>query len=575
MLFRLSVITVLVAAYGAAAELPERYFKILTAGYEQLEKRLIDQPMADLAALEGQRGRHFTHNVLVAAVLYAKHHRSNPRYHDAKVLALAERLGDLVAADNEKGLFTTRLDHHRDLYMWLEAYRLLEPALSEERRARWRKQLEKNLTALAEDIAVRQDFPAYISPFIGTSPNHYSLWSSTLYLAGRMFKRREWMDLGAKVMHRFAAEEQSPDGYWGEHDVTGPTTGYNFLTLAAVALYWEHSKDKAALEALRRVTEFHKNFTYPDGTPVEVINDRNRTWDVSPWGHFGFSHFPDGRGFAEFLTRHLRQDRASPEFLGRIAQNALYYEEGATALAPQDLANYVYRMKVPAAVRKTGPWVVCLSGLISTQSNSQFYLDRQGHLSIFHSKTGLIITGANSKRQPEVATFWEKADGQVIHMPQASRLRMADDQDHLATAYNTFFSELDVFRPVENQLKFLFTVTPKSRAIDAQLNIQLVLKVGEALETGAGKKVVLGQEKLDLQPQEIGGRIRHRNWTLRVDPSARLIWPVFPFNPYGNARVTSMDGAVGVLSLPVAAKRQPGMLYGQGKQEIAFALEVN
>src|SRR3970282_628254 len=90
---------------------------------------------------------------------------------------------------------------------------------------------------------------------------------------------------------------------------------------------------------------------------------------------------------------------------------------------PQEAKADAYRMKqVPAGIRKTGPWVVCLSGLISTPAvGNQFYLDRQGHVSVFHEKAGLIITGANSKRQPELATFWEKLQGQVYHMPQVSR----------------------------------------------------------------------------------------------------------------------------------------------------------
>ena len=563
------------AVAAQAAELPARYFRMLETGVEQVQAELTAQPAIDLAALEKQGKRHFTHNLLVAAVFFAKQHPANPRFQDPKMLALAERIGDLAAADNEKGLFTTRLDHHRDLYMWLESYRLLAPALSEQRRARWRRELEKNLTALAEEVASREHFPAYISPFIGTSPNHYSLWSSTIYLAGRVFQRREWEDLGARVLHRFATIEQAPDGYWGEHDVTGPTPGYNFLTLAAVALYREHSKDKSALEAMRRVTDFHKYFTYPDGTPVDVINDRNRTWEVSPWGHFGFSHFPEGRRFAEFLTEHIRTDRRSPELLGRIAQNALYYHEGPTAPIPQDAHSYAYRMKIPAGIRKTGPWVVCLSGITSTHTNSQFYLDRQGSLSIFHDKLGLIITGANSKRQPELATFWEKVNGQIYHLPQAARLQQQQDgSDRLASAYNGFFSELDV-SPSDKRVEFRFTITPKSRTPEGQMNLQLILKTGAPLETGAGRAIVLGREKLELAPDALGGWIRHQGWTLHVDPAARLTWPVFPFNPYSNAPVESLNSAVGVVSVPLAARREAGTPLGQGKQEIGFWLEAD
>ena len=112
-------------------------------------------------------------------------------------------------------------------------------------------------------------------------------------------------------MHRLAAEEQSADGYWGEHTDNGPATGYNYLTMTCVALYGEHSHDPAAQLALRRATDFHKNFTWPDGTPVETINGRNRHWDVSAWGHFGFSHWPDGRRYAAFLAGFFTGRRLS------------------------------------------------------------------------------------------------------------------------------------------------------------------------------------------------------------------------------------------------------------------------
>src|SRR5262249_8456679 len=156
---------------------------------------------------------------------------------------------------------------------------------------------------------------------------------------------------------------------------------------------------------LRRATDFHKNFTWPDGTPVEVIDGRNRYRGVSAWGHFGFSHWPDGRRYAAYLADFFTRRRASGRDLGRLSQSALYYHEGPTAPIPQELPHAAYQMqRVNAGIRKTGPWIVCLSGLIDTPIDSQFTLDRQGHLSIYHEKLGLIVTGANSKHQPELAT---------------------------------------------------------------------------------------------------------------------------------------------------------------------------
>jgi len=126
--------------------------------------------------------------------------------------------------------------------------------------------------------------------------------------------------------------------------------------------------------------------------------------------------------------------------------------EGRTEPIPQDQANYSYQMSIPAGIRKTGPWVVVLSGVINTQSLSQFYLDRQSSVSVFHEKYGFIISGANSKRQPELATFSEKIEGQIFHLSLSSRLQMNDREDRLSLSYQTFFSDLYVPAPSEKDV---------------------------------------------------------------------------------------------------------------------------
>jgi hypothetical protein len=566
------------AMEAEGTELPGRYYRLMAAGIAPVQARLAAGPLTDLQALETEPGwRHFPSCILVAAMLYASAHPANARHGDGDLRALAEKVGDFLANESEEGRFAPRLDSHRDTYMWLEAYRLLERELAPERRDRWRREIERQVRPLAEMTAERQDFPRYQSPFISTSPNHYALWASTVYLAGRVFGNPEWERLGAAVMHRFATEEQSPDGYWGEHNDSGPTTGYDYLTVTGVALYAEHSGDPAALEALRRSNQFHQHYTFPDGTPVDVINDRNRYWSVSAWGHFAFSHFPDGRRYAEFLTGFLQEGAVSLEDLGRLAQNTLYFHEGPTAPVPQDQDAYAHQMEVPAGIRKRGPWVVCLSGLISTQAvTNQFYLDRQGSLSVFHETLGLIVTGANSKRQPELATFWGKVDGQLFHMPVSSRLRMSEEQDRLGLAYPRFFCELAVKISPASQLQLQFSLTGVGPPPEeAQLVLQLCLKSGETLETASGGRFVLGEERLELGPEALGGWLRHRGWRLHVDPTARLTWPIYPFNPYRNAPEASLAHAVAALSVPLRFPAQSGRPIRVGAQEIVFTLEVD
>ena len=585
--FRYVTAVVFLSSACMAAELPATYYRLMEAGCAAVEKHLDEQPNADLSAIEHTQEHHagssleinwahFGYAILPPAVLWAKRHPANRKYHDPHMLALALRIGDLLADADEKGIFEPRLDSDWDTYMWLEAYRLLTPELGEARRERWKRQIIRNVALLVPDAIDRLETAWYQSPFIGTSPNHYAQWASLLMLSGQVFQNAEWEKLGSRILRRFATTEQSPDGYWGEHNSSGPTTGYNHLTLASVGLYWELTHDPDALPALRRATTFHENFTFLDGTPVDVINDRNRHWGARSWAHFVFSNFPDGRGYDEFLAGFFDPEHPNMDVLGRVAQDALYYHDGPSEPAPQMLPAYSYQMSVPAGIRKTGPWQVALSGLMSTQAiHNQFYLDRQGHVSVFHQKLGLIVTGAGSKRQPELATFSETLMGQTVNMPMSTRLQMSDKEDRLSLAYNTFFSDLFVPLPTVNELALHFRIGARGAPADsARLTLQLVLKAGELLETGGGQKITLGADRVELGPVELGGSIRHHGWSMKVDPSARLLWPVYPFNPYANSSETSLAWAVGALSVDLAPKKaSPTSTHKE--QQIDFVITVN
>jgi hypothetical protein len=583
---RASVLVSFAARMAFPAALPARYYGLMEDGCINIEKHLDEQPNADLKTLEQARPHtgssleivwaHFGYAILPPAVLYAKQHPENRRYHDPKMLALALRIGDLLASADEQGVFEPRLDSDWDTYTWLEAYRLLAPELGDARRERWKRQITRNVALLVPDAIDRLDSAWYQTPFIRTSPNHYAQWASLLLLSGRVFENAEWEKLGARILRRFATTEQSPDGYWGELSNSGPTTGYNHLTLASVGLYWEWTHDPDALNVIRCATIFHKNFTFLDGTPVDVINDRNRHWGARSWAHFTVSNFPDGRGYAEFLADFFDPRHLSMDLLGRIAQDALYYHDGPTEPALQVAPNYSFQMSVPAGIRKTGPWQVALSGLMSAQAiHNQYYLDRQGNVSVFHQKAGLIITGAGSKRQPELATFSEHLMGQTVHLPMSTRLHIGAPQDRLSLAYNTFFADLFVPPPSENELSLRFRITQRGEAADsARLTLQLVLKAGETLETGTGKKFTLGADRIELGPTDLGGSIRHHGWTMKLDPTARLVWPVYPFNPYADGPETNLEWAVGTLSVdlhPTPTGDAPGH---HKEQQIDFVISV-
>jgi len=149
-----------------------------------------------------------------------------------------------------------------------------------------------------------------------------------------------------------------------------------------------------------------------------------------------------------------------------------------------------------------------------------------------------------------------------------------NDEDRLALAYRTFFAEVDVPSPSQDRLELRFTITEtgKGRLEETRLTLQLPFHAGEALET-AHSHIVLGQKRIELSADQIGGWIRHHGWSLQVDPSAQLIWPIYPFNPYRNGPETDLRHAVAALSIPLAGKER-GLRLCHGTQKIKFVLDV-
>ncbi len=568
------VLTCLCQAVAQGQDLPGAYFRSLLAGIERVEARYPAGSRLSLSEIEEQAGwRHFPHSILAAAVLYTRSSPDNPRYNDASLLSLAWRIGDLACREDERGRYYWRLDSYRDTFMWLEAYRLLETWLEAPRAERWRAALVRNVAQVAVRTAEWRDFPAYTNSFLGTSMNHYSLWALNLLLAGRQFGNKEWSRLGEHVLHRLATTEQAVDGYWGEYSTAGPTGGYGLLTLDSVAVYWETTRDPAALEAIRRATSFYLHFTYPDGQPVEVLNDRNRYWDFGLYGNFAFSHSGAGRRLAQFLFSCFPAERLDMEALGRIAQNALYYHGGPLAPMPLDGLSYSERLTGPAGIRKTGPWLDCLSGLTASQpASNQWLLDRQSNLSVFHQKAGLILCGGNSKNQPELATFLEVSDGVTHHLPLRGYLDMSDTGDRLWLAYNSFLAQIEIPPASEETLELRFKFTGRGTAPDnARLSLQLHLLPGKELDFGAGNRLQLDKEKIS---RTIRGPLRHGGWTFEADREATLIWPVFPYNPYRNGPETNLAHAVGVVSFPIRLPEEKDRFVRPDQQIIAVRLRV-
>jgi len=278
-----------------------------------------------------------------------------------------------LAAESERGSFQERLNSDRDAYMWLEAYPCSRGS-SATNAARAGATSSKKYRELAADSA-EGDFPDTSRPSSALRPITFRS-GSTVYLAGLVFGNQECSE-PARASCTASPKSNRPKGSGAS------MTGSSHARLRLHDVHrrgplYEHSKDPAALEALRRGLEFHKYFTYPDGSPVEVLDDRNRytssmggTCRDSSRGPkkiprpgamtslrrkaVGFSNFPDGRRHAELLTSFFRAGEVGYE-IGPPGAGSLYYHAGPSAPIPQDSHDYTRRLTIPAGDSQNRTW---------------------------------------------------------------------------------------------------------------------------------------------------------------------------------------------------------------------------
>ena len=152
----------------------------------------------------------------------------------------------------EKDTDENKQDNEWEIHFWLDTYRLLETDLGAGKGALAQGARKDRELVRPPNRRPASTFPRYQGAYIHTSTNHLSLFASTTYFAGRVLGTRSGKPWARRRCTGWRPRNRPPDGYWGEYTNNGPATGYNYMTMCCVALYYEHSQDPAALEALRR-----------------------------------------------------------------------------------------------------------------------------------------------------------------------------------------------------------------------------------------------------------------------------------------------------------------------------------
>lgn len=490
------------------------------------------------------------------AAAYATAGAGNPYHKDAKLLDVIMTAGDALIQDmNADGQWMFRKKdgstwgyiHMPWTYSrWIRTYQLIQNDMPPEPRQRWSEALTLGYGKIARSALGH----------VHNIPSHHAMG---LYAAGKALQQPEWCQRAADFLMRVMAK-QSEGGYWSEG--VGPVVLYDLVYVEALGTYYAMSGDRRVLPALEKAAIFHRQFTYPNGENVETIDQRNPYHSGLAQGNVGFTMTPTGRAY--LAHQWSRSKRAWDADLA--ASLVLFGQEGPLAEPPQGQRDEVFVLReggsARAATVRRGPWFVCLSAYTAPIPRSRWVQDRQNLVSVYHEKTGLILGGGNTKLQPAWSNFAVGDLGALAHRPGdtnpdflpkrtlyhvPSKATLAGSSEpSLDLTYGPETCRLQIAAKDDRTLEYVISSTVTSD-LPVHAHVTLLPRLGKPLETGAGQKVTLGKNELQLAAAQLGGWVAHAGCRLHVPATATLLWPVLPHNPYrADGRAAPAEGRIAV-----------------------------
>jgi hypothetical protein len=490
----------------------------------------------------------------LAAAWWFKDHK-NPYYHDAKILNALMAAGDALIDDqDETGQWVFRKKDGSTwgkIYMpwtysrWIRAFAMIRDAMPAERRARWEKALLLGHNGIAQLLN-----PSHIQNI----PAHHAMG---LYFAGDVFGKPEWKKKAADYLHAVVAAQHS-DGYWSENK--GPVVNYGFVYVDAVGTYYGVSHDASVLNALRKTAMFHYYFTYPDGSNVETVDERNPYHGGVQMPNVGFAFTPEGRSY---IARQWRLHKG-PIPADSAASLLLWGEEGEAASIDVSKSDFDYRLPSgDAEIRRRGSWFIVVSAMTAAVPNSRWIQDRQNFVSVFHEKAGLILGGGNTKLQPawsnftvgDTSAFFHKPGDEnpnfqppagLLHVPDSAHLLDGKDCGvdlHYGAHQGRIVLEVKDADRLEVRL---------SGDKDMTVHVTLLPRLKEAVTTASVRKAVLDNAPIDWKSGTAGQWLELRGVRVGLPASAAVRWPLLAHDPYKKDGSATLDEGRMVVDIPAS-----------------------
>ena len=501
------------------------------------------------------------------AYLYHLKDAKNPFLGDKAVLNAALKGGDAICdAQYEDGTVEFvmsdgsswgRVYPHETLFAWLETYDLLKEQVEGERKARWERGLQKMAEGVYQQIQGKPNKRLYSGIFRDEDVdwgwgnfevNYLSTWDGlNVYRAGQIFNRSAWQQTGQRMVHS-ALETLDPLGYWPEFG--GPSPRYNVEYLQAVGLYYEHSGDLAVIPYLERAVDFQIKYVYPNGSVIETLDGRSRyDPEVLMKAHFTFSQFAEGRRFTRFLVDALLKRGVTLPLSSSLLANFAYYHDGVDEPIPHEKGSYWVGSENKALVRRKSPWFYCLSGFTAVPSKNRWGLDRQNFVSVWNEQVGLIISGANSKAQPEWSNFVFPSAGRLSYIPSNGVVRQKNPRDAVTLSYEDKKVSIEVSEKSKKELQIKTRLEDSGTSATGQL--VLYFKSGTTFKSAAGSVFSLSEKPVEVSAESSAGWIEYNGWRITMPPRSKVVFPSYPFSPQERQSRAPLSEARGLLSYPL------------------------
>jgi hypothetical protein len=466
---------------------------------------------------------------------------ANPFFHDPAVLEAIMAGGDaLIAEQTPKGQWIFRKKDNStwgDIYMpwtysrWIRSFALIKDAMPADRREKWRRALTLGFDGI---VATELTKP------VQNIPAHDAM---ATFLAGQVFNRPDYCDAARAYMKK-VVDAQASDGYWSEH--SGPVVLYGFVYVEAVGTYYAFSHDDYVLPALKRSAQFHAAFTYPDGSRVETVDERNGYEKSTVMPNIGFTFSPAGRGYAHRQYQMKRQGK-QPLSADLLASYILNGQEGQAIPPPsaQDDSQFVTTDGQASTTRKS-PWFACLSAYHAPVAQNRWIQDRQNLVSLFHDDVGLIVGGGNTKLQPLWSTFTvgdvrllahKPGDEDpsflppagLVHIPTTAAL--SDGGLGLKAVYGDAECAVRLDLSDPRRAKLIYSLVSSNQK-NVQAHVTLLAHMKQPWKCASGKAGKLSAAPFELKSGEIGSWFEHAGWRVVLPPQASIQWPVLPHDQY-------------------------------------------